>query len=85
MIHLMKTISIEEWNPKKEERSEFLNLQKNFGLGESASMAYCRYRNNVLASSNLRDITNYCEKNDISYFTTMDFLYQAPHRDDTRG
>ncbi|MDY9919809.1 MAG: hypothetical protein U2P89_13195 [Proteiniphilum sp.] len=40
-------------------------------------MAYCRYRNNVLASSNLKNIVDYCEENKITYFTTMDFLYQA--------
>lgn len=58
-------------------REEFIALQIRFGLGESAAMVYCKYRNNVLASSNLRDIVEYCEANRITYFTTMDFLYQA--------
>lgn len=76
-VNLLKTITIEEWVPQKEERQEFIILQKKFGLGESASMVYCKYRNDVLASSNLKDIVDYCEENKITYFTTMDFLYQA--------
>lgn len=77
MVHILKTISIEIWNPINEERKEFLSLQKDHGLGESASMAYCKYRKNILASSNLKDIVEYCEVNKITCFTTMDFLYQA--------
>lgn len=76
-VNLLKSISIVQWTPRTDERNEFLILQKKYGLGESAAMAYCKYRNNVLASSNLRDIVKYCEENGITYFTTMDFLYQA--------
>lgn len=76
-VNLLKTITIEKWEPQKEERQEFISLQKRFGLGESASMVYCKYRNDILASSNLKDIVEYCEENKITYFTTMDFLYQA--------
>lgn len=76
-VYLLKTISFEKWEPLKEERKEFFELQKKYGLGESAAMAYCKYRNDILASSNLKDIVDYCETNKITYFTTMDFLYQA--------
>ncbi len=76
-VHLLKTITFEKWQPLKEEREEFFELQKKYGLGESAAMVYCKYRNDVLASSNLKDIVDYCEVNKITYFTTMDFLYQA--------
>jgi len=38
-ITLLKTISFEKWEPQKEERLEFINLQKKYGLGESAAMA----------------------------------------------
>jgi hypothetical protein len=77
IVTLLKTITIEKWSPTGHERREFIALQKQYGLGESASMAYCKYNNNVLASSNLKDIEKYCEMNKITYFTTMDFLYQA--------
>ena len=43
-------------------------------------MAYCRFHNNVLGSSNLRDILTYCETNGITYLTTVDFLYYAVRR-----
>ena len=56
---------------------EFARLKKTLGEGESACMAYCRYNDDILASSNLRDIKIYCEEHNIEYYTTMDFLYEA--------
>lgn len=47
------------------------------GKGESAGMAYCRYTKDVLASSNLKDIIDYCKMYDIVYITTMDFIAEA--------
>ena len=35
---------------------EFAQLKRTFGIGESACMAYCRYNDDVIASSNLKDI-----------------------------
>jgi hypothetical protein len=63
----------EDMNIKK----EFLRLSRERGIGESACMAVARFRNNILASSNLRDIKTYCEANKIVYLTTMDFLCRA--------
>lgn len=56
---------------------EFAFLRKRYGLGESASMVYCKYNQDVIASSNITEITHYCQSNDIQYVTTMDFLYKA--------
>lgn len=56
---------------------EYARLIKTFGKGESACMAYCRFNNDILASSNLKDITRYCEDYGIVYLTTMDFLAEA--------
>jgi hypothetical protein len=56
---------------------EYAKLIKNFGRGESACMAYCRFNNDILASSNIKDIAIYCETNGIAYLTTMDFLVEA--------
>lgn len=56
---------------------EYAKLIKTFGKGESACMAYCRYNKGILASSNLKDISKYCEDNGIIYLTTMDFLTEA--------
>jgi len=40
-------------------------------------MAVAKYKKNIIASSNLKDIKIYCEKNEISYLTTMDILMDA--------
>ena len=58
-------------------KKEFFRLRRDRGAGESACMAVARCRNNILASSNLRDIKDYCEAFKITYLTTMDFLCQA--------
>ena len=47
------------------------------GEGESACMAMSRYNNNIIASSNLKDICNYCRLHSIDYLATMDFLCAA--------
>lgn len=56
---------------------EYARLKKQFGDGESACMAYCRYSKDILASSNLRDIKHYCHEHRIMYLTTMDMLVEA--------
>lgn len=40
-------------------------------------MVYCRDNKDVLGSSNLKDIKDYCAANQITYLTTIDFLYYA--------
>ncbi|MDE6308116.1 MAG: hypothetical protein K2L79_04845, partial [Bacteroidales bacterium] len=37
----------------------------------------CKDHHEVLGSSNLRGITEYCRQNRIVYLTTVDFLYYA--------
>jgi predicted nucleic acid-binding protein len=61
----------------KEVYREFAKLQKTFGDGESACMAYCKFHKDILASSNLRDVAAYCHENGIEHLTTMDFIYEA--------
>lgn len=56
---------------------EYLTLKKLRGKGESACMAWCRFNNDILASSNLKDIHHYCKLHNIQYLTTMDFLLEA--------
>ncbi|WP_319229957.1 hypothetical protein [Draconibacterium orientale] len=57
--------------------TEYNRLKKLFGKGESACMAYCRYNDDVIGSSNLKDITNYCIEHGIAFLTTMEFLEVA--------
>lgn len=80
MTTLLKTMEYVPFNPQNEMRMEYALLLKRFGKGESACMAYCRYTNNVIGSSNLRDIKEYCENNRMVYLTTIDFLYYAIQR-----
>ena len=57
---------------------EFENLLlAGRGPGESACMALARYHGDIIASSNLRDIKNYCQKHSITYYTTLDILHFA--------
>lgn len=67
----------ERFVPRGEAMKEFFSLQQNLGRGESACMVYCKYNQDVLGSSNLRDIKGYCAQNGIAYLTTIDFLYYA--------
>lgn len=57
---------------------EFASLKKSGkGAGESACMAVARFDKNIIASNNFRDVKSYCELHDITYLSTMDFLYEA--------
>ncbi len=79
-IALLKNITVEQFAPTGEMRREYANLLTQFGSGESACMAYCRFTNNVIGSSNLKDIKDYCKRQKITYLTTVDFLYYALRR-----
>lgn len=65
------------FSPCGQSRQEYARLISTLGRGESACMVYCRDNQDVLGSSNLRDIMKYCEENRITYLTTLDFLYYA--------
>lgn len=67
----------ETFSPSGTSAKEFAWLIRRIGAGESACMVYCRDNNDVLGSSNLKDIREYCEKHLITYLTTIDFLYYA--------
>lgn len=68
-----------KFEPKGESRLEYARLRSTLllGKGESACMVYCRDNQDVLGSSNLKDIRDYCSRNQITYLTTLDFLYYA--------
>lgn len=70
-------ITHERFEPKGTSRLEYAKLLSRFGKGESACMVYCRDNHDVLGSSNLKDIKEYCIRNQITYLTTVDFLYYA--------
>ena len=84
MISRDKTLFEEQFGTTPGEIKEFAHLTSSEGLclgrGESACMVYCLYHNDVLGSSNLHDIHDYCDKNGITYLTTIDFLFYAIQR-----
>lgn len=77
IMDLLGSITLENFNPQGEMLREYAMLIRSRGKGESACMAYCKYNPNVLGSSNLKDIADYCKANGITYLTTVDFLYLA--------
>lgn len=56
---------------------EYAQLIKSVGKGEAACMAIAKTDKNYIASSNLSDIKEYCNKHGIKIITTMDFLWEA--------
>ena len=70
-------IEMLEWKPDYEMTRDFSGLNERMGFGESMCLAYCKHHHDVIASSNITEITGYCEANGIQYITTMDFLYEA--------
>lgn len=76
LFHFTK-LRKEKFFPKGESMKEYFSLQRKLGQGESACMIYCRDNKDVLGSSNLKDIKEYCTQNGITYLTTLDFLYYA--------
>ena len=74
---LLKNITLLPFAPRGEMLREYAMLRSRFGKGESACMAYCLFTHNVIGSSNTRDIRAYCQENQITYLTTIDFLWYA--------
>jgi predicted nucleic acid-binding protein len=56
---------------------EYATLRKSKGPGESACLVYARYKKNIVASSNLRDVEEYCKIHHIELITTLDILVEA--------
>ena len=66
-----------EFAPTGEMLRDYARLNSDRGKGESACLVYCMYNHDVIGSSNLKDIKDFCEQNGIAYLTTCDFLWYA--------
>lgn len=81
LVDTLKTISVIPFPIKNMEvKREYARLKKEnplIGEGERACMAVARFENDVIASSNFRDIVPYCEVNGILYLGTLDILAVA--------
>ena len=73
----IKLIDFPEDNEEIKKEYFWIKKMQFKGDGESACLAVARYNNNILASSNLRDIKSYCVNHKMDYLTTMDFLCAA--------
>jgi len=58
----------------------YAELEWKFGSGESAIMALAQVEQHVVASSNIKDVKDYCNSNNIDWITTMDLLAEAYNR-----
>jgi hypothetical protein len=56
---------------------EYAGLIKRFGEGENTCMSVAKHQKQCIASSNLKDISAYCNLHQIIYLTTMDILLEA--------
>lgn len=64
-------------------RREFFRLKKEnpmLGDGERACMSMARFGQEVIASSNFRDVAPYCDENGIEYIGTLDVLTIAMNK-----
>lgn len=75
-LHYSK-IPIESMPLNRDILREYMVLKKTKGDGEAACMAVARFSGNYIASSNLKDIADYCSEHSIVYLTTMDILLEA--------
>jgi hypothetical protein len=83
LIIYKQAVEIEFPNTSNEEMfREFVSLKSKIqGTGERACLVYCKYSQNIIASSNTKDIVPYCEANNVAYLTTLDFFCIAVERD----
>ncbi len=87
LLHLLakeKSIKEEKFGISPKEIKEFARLTSATGLslgsGESACMVYCLFHNDVVGSSNTKDVTDYCTEHGITFLTTNDFLFYGIQR-----
>ena len=76
-IEWFRNIRLVEFAPTGEMMHDYARLLRDRGKGESACLTYCMYNHDVIGSSNLMDIKDFCVEHGIAYLTTCDFLYYA--------
>lgn len=79
-IETFKFLQLVKFPLSLEMTKEFAHLVSpimNLGKGESACMSYCKFTKDVVVSSNLKDVKEYCKRHSIGLLTTMDLLNWA--------
>ncbi|MEX1190433.1 MAG: hypothetical protein WEA99_00575 [Brumimicrobium sp.] len=79
-IHVFKFIDLIDFPISTDMMREFAYLTSplmDIGKGESACMSYCKFTDDVVVSSNLSDVNEYCKRHTIDLLTTMDLVLWA--------
>lgn len=74
---LVQTMDFPEDEEINKEFARIKSKKPIIGDGERACMAVARFKKNVVASSNFRDIAPYCNEHHILYLGTLDILSVA--------
>ena len=70
----IKRMGFPEDDATKKEFARIKSTKPIIGEGERACMAVARYNDNVVASSNFKDVAPYCDEHKILYLGTLDIL-----------
>ena len=65
-IEWFRNIRLVEFAPTGEMMHDYARLLRDRGKGEIACLTYCMYNHDVIGSSNLRDIKDFCVERGIS-------------------
>lgn len=79
-ITVFKFLEIVNFPLSSDMMKEFAHLTSpimNMGKGESACMSYCKFTDDVVVSSNLKDVGEYCKRHSIGLLSTMDLVLWA--------
>lgn len=79
-IYVFKFISLVDFPLDVAMMKEFAHLTSplmDLGKGESACLSYCKFTENVVVSSNLKDVKEYCKRQNIELLTTLDLIKWA--------
>jgi len=78
LLQTVKNVEVLELEKQNlEVKREYALIKKNnplIGDGERACMAVAKFNNNIIASSNFRDVAPYCKANKILWLGTLDIL-----------
>jgi hypothetical protein len=79
-INIFKFLELVTFPLSTDMLKEFAHLTSpimNMGKGESACMSYCKFTNDVVVSSNLKDVGAYCRRHNIGLLSTLDLVQWA--------
>ncbi len=83
-INQLKFLEVAKFPLSPDMFKEFAHLTgaiMNMGKGESACMSYCKFTEDVVVSSNLRDVGRYCNLHSIPLISTLDLVQWAFEHD----